>query len=252
MLKNFETFENLFYSTAKNSDINTPSNDIWNVAPTNFSTTDSASNTKQQCRFGSNCRQLSDSTHCDRFQHPSQTSSLNTVAPPDDQLSNMNADTSRSHASYRNDDTQKAYSIGDTMNSGRSNQQDQTTIKSSTSNTKQQCRFGSNCRQLSDSTHCDRFQHPSQTSSLNTVAPPDDQLSNMNADTSRSSRSHASNRNDDTQKAYSIGDTMNSGRSNQQDQTTIKSSSEDVVTVSLFIYRPVLNLLESWRKEEGI
>ncbi|CAF4003830.1 unnamed protein product [Rotaria sp. Silwood1] len=108
-------------------------------------------------------------------------------------------------------------------------------MPSITSNTKQQCRYGSNCRQLSDSAHCDRFDHPTQTSFLNTPANPDDQLSNMNADTSRSSRSHASNRNDDTQKAYSIGDTMNSGRSNQSDQTTKKTLSEDIVTV-LIIY----------------
>ncbi|CAF3441271.1 unnamed protein product [Rotaria sp. Silwood1] len=176
--------------------------------------------------FGSNCRQLSDSTHCDRFQHPSQTSSLNTVAPPDDQLSNMNADTSRSsrsHASNRNDDTQKAYSIGDTMNSGRSNQQDQTTIKSSTSNTKQQCRYGSNCRQLSDSTHCDRFQHPTQTiSAFGAAASSDDRLSNKSFDTSSSSHIHTKH-GDDMQKASSIGDTMNSGRSNQSDQTTKKT-----------------------------
>ncbi|CAF3456422.1 unnamed protein product [Rotaria sp. Silwood1] len=162
-----------------------------------------SSNTKQQCRFGSNCRQLSDSTHCDRFQHPSQTSSLNTVAPPDDQLSNMNADTSSSSRSH------------------------------ATSNTKQQCRYGSNCRQLSDSTHCDRFQHPTQTiSAFGAAASSDDRLSNKSFDTSSSSHIHTKH-GDDMQKASSIGDTMNSGRSNQSDQTTKKTLSENIVTVSI-------------------
>ncbi|CAF2868166.1 unnamed protein product [Rotaria sp. Silwood2] len=95
---------------------------------------------------------------------------------------------------------------------------------------KEECRYGSNCRYLSDPTHCDRFQHPTKTSLLGSTAHPSDQLSNKNLDTSSSSHSHTIH-DDDMQKAYSIGGAIALERLSQQDQTTIKTMRDDAVIV---------------------
>ncbi|CAF0896211.1 unnamed protein product [Rotaria sordida] len=208
---------------------------------TNFNTASHVSNTKQECRYGANCRDQSDPTHRDRFQHPTKTSSLFVPATSGSQSSNTNSDASRSfriHTDHNDDDTQKPYRTGGTMNSGRSNKHDQPTIQnihqdtvSSFSNTKQECRYGANCRDQSDPTHRVRFQHPTKTSSLFVPAATGSQLSNMDFATSRSSHIHTNHGNDDMHKAYSIGGAIALERLSQQDQKSIKTMREDAIIV---------------------
>ncbi|CAF3456435.1 unnamed protein product [Rotaria sp. Silwood1] len=99
------------------------------------------------------------------------------------------------------------------------------------SGTKQDCRYGSNCRQLSDPTHCDRFQHPTQTiSAFGAAASSDDRLSSKNFDTSSSSHIHTKH-GDDMQKAYSIGAAIALESLSQQDQISIKTMREDAIII---------------------
>ncbi|CAF4037282.1 unnamed protein product [Rotaria sp. Silwood2] len=188
VLKGFRTFKILFYSTTQSSFVNTWVGNSSNVQPTNFTTTNSVSNTKQDCRYGSDCRQQTDQTHCQRFQHPTKASSLGMQTTTDGQSSDTNSDPFRSSRSHTNqgDDTQREHSIGGATTSGRSNQQDQTKIKSMREdavtaspalNTKPECRYGTKCRQQSDQTHCERFQHPAKTASPGATATAD--ASNM-------------------------------------------------------------------------
>ncbi|CAF0875028.1 unnamed protein product [Rotaria sordida] len=134
---------------------------------TNFNTASNVSNTKQECRYGANCRDQSDPTHRDRFQHPTKTSSLFVPATTSSQSSNTNSNTARSSRFHNirgdDDDIEREHNIGGAMNSGRSSIQDQTTIKnthqdtvSSFSSTKQECKYGANCRDQSDPTHLDK------------------------------------------------------------------------------------------------
>ncbi|CAF3811247.1 unnamed protein product, partial [Rotaria sordida] len=211
------------------------------IKNTHQDTASSFSNTKQECRYGANCRDQSDPTHRDRFQHPTKTSSLFVPATSGSQSSNTNSDASRSfriHTDHNDDDTQKPYRTGGTMNSGRSNKHDQPTIQnihqdtvSSFSNTKQECRYGANCRDQSDPTHRVRFQHPTKTSSLFVPAATGSQLSNMDFATSRSSHIHTNHGNDDMHKAYSIGGAIALERLSQQDQKSIKTMREDAIIV---------------------
>ncbi|CAF4296714.1 unnamed protein product, partial [Rotaria sordida] len=103
------------------------------------------------------------------------------------------------------------------------------------SSTKQECKYGANCRDQSDPTHRDRFQHPTKTSSLFVPATTSSQSSNTNSNTARSSRFH-NNRgdDDDIEREHNIGGAMNSGRSSIQDQTTIKNTHQDTVSSSNF------------------
>ncbi|CAF0906928.1 unnamed protein product [Rotaria sordida] len=209
---------------------------------TNFNTASNVSNTKQECRYGANCRDQSDPTHRDRFQHPTKTSSLFVPATTSSQSSNTNSNTARSSRFHNirgdDDDIEREHNIGGAMNSGRSSIQDQTTIKnthqdtvSSFSNTKQECRYGANCRDQSDPTHRVRFQHPTKTSSLFVPAATGSQLSNMDFATSRSSHIHTNHGNDDMHKAYSIGGAIALERLSQQDQKSIKTMREDAIIV---------------------
>ncbi|CAF3932964.1 unnamed protein product [Rotaria sp. Silwood2] len=258
----------------------------------NTNSNTSLSNTKQECRYGASCHDQSDPTHCARFQHPTRTSSFVAAATNDTQSSN----TSRSfriHTNHSDDDIEREHSIRGAMNSGRSNKQDETTIKSmredavtvspfsntkkqckygaschdqsdpthcarfqhptrtssfvaaatndtqssnvnsntALSNTKKQCRYGASCHDQSDPTHCDRFQHPTRTSSFVAEATNDTQSSNTNLNTARSSRIHTNHGDDDMQKAYRIGGAIALERLSQQDQTTIKNMREDAVIV---------------------
>ncbi|CAF2442215.1 unnamed protein product [Rotaria sp. Silwood2] len=133
----------------------------------------------------------------------------------DGQSSDTNSDPFRSSRSHTNqgDDTQREHSIGGATTSGRSNQQDQTKIKSMREdavtaspalNTKPECRYGTKCRQQSDQTHCERFQHPAKTASPGATATADGKSSNIYSDTSCLSRSHTNYRNYIMGKAYSI------------------------------------------------
>ncbi|CAF4239868.1 unnamed protein product [Rotaria sp. Silwood2] len=232
MLKGFIIFQIVFYSTTRNYSLNTWSGEnASNVQPL------------KQCRYGASCYNQSDPTHCASFQHPTRTSSFVAAATNDTQSSNVNSNTarlSRIRTNHSGDDIEREHSIRGGMNSGRSNKQDETTIKSMLedavnvspfSNTKKQCRHGASCHDQSDPTHCDRFQHPTRTSSFVAEATNDTQSSNTNLNTARSSRIHTNHGDDDMQKAYRIGGAIALERLSQQDQTTIKNMREDAVIV---------------------
>ncbi|CAF1083095.1 unnamed protein product [Rotaria sp. Silwood1] len=96
---------------------------------------------------------------------------------------------------------------------------------------KQECKYGTSCREQSDPRHCDHFHHPTRTSLFVPSATASSHLSNMNSDTTRSSRIHTNHGDNGMQKAYSIGGAIALERLSQQDQTTIKNMREDAVIV---------------------
>lgn len=62
-------------------------------------------NTKQDCRYGANCRDISDPTHRNRFRHPSETSSAAALNNRVDQSwNNSPKDYSSTHSFKKNDD----------------------------------------------------------------------------------------------------------------------------------------------------
>ena len=78
---------------------------------------------QQACRYGNECRNQSDPTHCNRYSHPTST------VPT--QSWNMKTPTLQTN------------SAGD--------------------NIQQACRYGNECRNQSDPTHCNRYSHPTAT-----------------------------------------------------------------------------------------
>ncbi|CAF4734862.1 unnamed protein product, partial [Rotaria sp. Silwood1] len=201
------------------------------------------SNAKQECKYGSGCREQSDPRHCDRFHHPTRTSLFDALATTGGQSSNGNTNSTRSlriHTNHGDDDIQREHNTKGSVNSGGFSQPHQTTIRnmredpvtvSPFSNRKQECKYGSSCREQSDPRHCDHFHHPTRTSLFVPSATASSHLSNMNSDTTRSSRIHTNHGDNGMQKAYSIGGAIALERLSQQDQTTIKNMREDAVIV---------------------
>ncbi|CAF4653507.1 unnamed protein product [Rotaria sp. Silwood1] len=201
------------------------------------------SNTKQECKYGSSCREQSDPTHCNQFHHPTRTSLFVAPATTGGQSSNGNTNSTRSsriHTNHGDDDIQREHNTKGSVNSGGFSQPHQTTIRnmredpvtvSPFSNRKQECKYGTSCREQSDPRHCDHFHHPTRTSLFVPSATASSHLSNMNSDTTRSSRIHTNHGDNGMQKAYSIGGAIALERLSQQDQTTIKNMREDAVIV---------------------
>ncbi|CAF5162639.1 unnamed protein product, partial [Rotaria sp. Silwood1] len=100
------------------------------------------------------------------------------------------------------------------------------------SNAKQECKYGSGCREQSDPRHCDRFHHPTRTSLFDALATTGGQSSNGNTNSTRSLRIHTNHGDDDIQREHNTKGSVNSGGFSQPHQTTIRNMREDPVTVS--------------------
>ncbi|CAF1295189.1 unnamed protein product [Adineta steineri] len=97
----------------------------------------------------------------------------------------------------------------------------------------QACRYGSTCRNQSDSNHCKRFSHPTTTASSQSL--------NLKS----TSSFHACNTSNDMENAYRIGATLALETLSQSDQQAIKNMSADSVIVVPGTYDHIDRVLNS-------
>jgi hypothetical protein len=189
---------------------------------------------QQACRYGNQCRDQTDPTHCNHYSHP-------TSAVPTKLLSTATT-ASTFHPCGAGNDMQQACRYGnqcrDQTDPSHCNRYSHLTSAvptkllstATTASTfhpcgaandmQQACRYGYQCRKQTDPSHCNRYSHL-------TSAVPTKLLSTATT----ASTFHKCGAGDDMQQAYRIGGTLALEKLSQSDQIAIQNMPDDAIII---------------------